>query len=87
MYYDRLVLSARFLRDIVSADFTPQDSRDILQALRVLDGQDDTPVVAVHRLEGDRTGAFAAEVSPTVRVTFEHLDGGQLQMLTCEKLA
>ncbi len=96
MLFERLLLTERFVNDLLNPDLTRDDARDILRALRMLDGQIRMSSLHLHRLEGDREGAWVAVVSPGgvgrlnpphrgVRLTFDELPDGRRRMNTCAK--
>jgi hypothetical protein len=50
-----------------------------------LDVDEKHPSLRVHKLEGDRGGAWSASASSSLRMTFERLPGGRKWLLTCSK--
>lgn len=83
--YTSLDFTATFLETFADKDFTTADRRVILKALRLLDQNEKHPSLRVHKLEGDREGAWSASASDSLRLTFERLKGGRKRMLTCSK--
>ena len=83
--YRTLEFTHTFLITLAAKDFTPADRASILKALMLLDRDDRHPSLRVHKLEGDREGAWSASASRVLRITFERLEGGRKRLLTCSK--
>jgi hypothetical protein len=85
VFFERLILTQRFVNDFLDRALTAEDARDVLRTLRMLDGQIRSSGLHLHRLEGDPDGAWAVTVSPTVRLTFDELPDRRRRMNTCTK--
>lgn len=83
--YRTLDFTETFLETYASRDFSRQDRSQLRQALRRLDDGERHPSLRVHKLEGDRAGAWSASASRELRMTFERLPGGPKRMLTCSR--
>ena len=56
-----------------------------VRALGVLDGNERTPSLRVHELQGDMAGTWSASASDELRMTFLRAAGGRKLMLTCSR--
>jgi plasmid maintenance system killer protein len=83
--YGSLEFTETFLSKLTSRDFTSADRSAILKALRLLDRDEKHPSLRLHKLEGDRAGAWSVSASSSLRITFERLAGGRKRLLTCSK--
>lgn len=83
--FQTLDFTGTFLESFASRDFSTQDRRQILKALRLLDGNEQHPSLRVHALKGDREGSWSASASDALRITFERLPGGRKRLLTCSR--
>ncbi|HEV3309772.1 MAG TPA: hypothetical protein VG815_04565 [Chloroflexota bacterium] len=71
--YLHLDFTETFLLTYTSRDFAPLDRAAILKALRFLDENERHPSLGVHKLEGDRSGAWSASASEPLRLTSSDL--------------
>jgi len=83
--YRTLDFTATFLQTFADKGFSSADRKAFLKGLRLLDENEKHPSLRVHRLEGDREGAWSASASDVLRMTFERLDGGRKRLLTCSR--
>jgi mRNA-degrading endonuclease YafQ of YafQ-DinJ toxin-antitoxin module len=81
--YQTLSFTETFLESFVSKDFTRNERKQLLKALRLLDQNERHPSLRVHELRGDLTGVWSASASQEVRITFERISDGRKCLLTC----
>jgi hypothetical protein len=83
--FQTLDFTDTFLETFASRSFSAQDRRRILNALRLLDDNEQHPSLRVHDLKGDREGSWSASASESLRITFERIPGGRKRLLTCSR--
>ncbi len=83
--YSTLDFTETFLTTFAAKDFSAADRKALIRALGRLDADEKHPSLRVHKLEGDREGAWSASASSSLRMTFERLPGARKRMLTCSK--
>lgn len=83
--YKSLDFTYTFLETFSSRDFSVQDRKRFLKALKLLDQNEQHPSLRVHQLMGDKQGAWSASASEVLRFTFERLEGGRKRLLTCSR--
>ena len=83
--YRAIIITPRFLSDLISDRFSAADRRRFLQALARLDADDRHPSLRVHPLRGDLEGQWSASASDQLRITFVRLEDGRKLMLTCSR--
>ena len=83
--YDSLDFTDTFLEEFASRDFSANERKQILKALRLLDSDERHRSLRVHKLEGDREGSWSASASNVLRVTFERVAAGRKPLLTCSR--
>ena len=83
--YRNLDFTETFLESYASRDFSRQDRARFRSALRLLDDDETHPSLRVHKLQGDRGGAWSASASRELRMTFQRLPGGRKRLLTCSR--
>ncbi len=81
--YQTLSFTETFLETFVSKDFTRNERKQLLKALRLLDENERHPSLRVHELRGDLTGIWSASASKELRITFERISNGRKRLLTC----
>jgi plasmid maintenance system killer protein len=81
--YRSLDFTDTFLETFASRDLKPAERKLLLKALRLLDENKRHPSLRVHKLEGDRQGAWSVSASDVLRMTFARLEDGRKRMLTC----
>jgi hypothetical protein len=83
--YTSLDFTETFLETYASRDFSKADRAQFKKALRLLDQNERHPSLRIHPLHGDQEGAWAADASDVLRMTFERRSGGRKRMLTCSQ--
>jgi mRNA-degrading endonuclease YafQ of YafQ-DinJ toxin-antitoxin module len=83
--YTSLDFTETFLETYASRDFSKADQAQFKKALRLLDQNERHPSLKIHPLHGDQEGAWAADASDVLRMTFERRSGGRKRMLTCSQ--
>ncbi|MHB8648398.1 MAG: hypothetical protein ACYDAR_21665 [Thermomicrobiales bacterium] len=83
--YETLEFTHRFLEQLISKDFTATDRRRLLQALRLLDNNEQHPSLRVHELQGKLKGKWSVSASDELRMTFVRRDGGRKLMESCTR--
>jgi mRNA-degrading endonuclease YafQ of YafQ-DinJ toxin-antitoxin module len=81
--YTNLVFTTAFLESFGAKDFSPNERRRFLQALRLLDTNERHPSMRVHELQGDLAGTWSASASDELRITFQRLPEGKKLLLYC----
>lgn len=83
--YRSLDFTQTFLGSFASKDFSAAEKSAFLKALRLLDDDETHPSLRIHKLQGDRRGAWSASATMKLRLTFERLPDGKKRMLTCSR--
>lgn len=81
--YQTLSFTETFLQTFISKDFTANERKRLLKALRLLEDNERHPSLRVHELRGDLAGVWSASASKELRVTFERVSDGRKRLLTC----
>lgn len=81
--YRTLSFTETFLETFVGKDFTRNERKQLLKALRLLDQNERHPSLRVHELHGDLAGVWSASASKDLRITFERISDGRKCLLTC----
>jgi len=81
--YQTLSFTETFLQTFISKDFTANERKRLLKALRLLEDNERHPSLRVHELRGDLAGVWSASASKELRVTFERVSDGRKRFLTC----
>jgi mRNA-degrading endonuclease YafQ of YafQ-DinJ toxin-antitoxin module len=81
--YRTLFFTETFLETFISKDFTRNERKQLLKALRLLDQNERHPSLRVHELRGDLTDLWSASASKELRITFERISDGRKCLLTC----
>lgn len=83
--YQTIELTHTFLEQLINKDFTATDRRRFLQALRLLDANEQHPSLRVHALQGKLKGKWSVSASDELRMTFVRRDGGRKLMESCTR--
>jgi mRNA-degrading endonuclease YafQ of YafQ-DinJ toxin-antitoxin module len=83
--YQTLELTPTFLADHISNDFTATDRKRFLQALRLLNTNEQHPSLRVHALQGKLKGAWSVSASDELRIPFIRLDDGRKLIQSCSR--
>jgi mRNA-degrading endonuclease YafQ of YafQ-DinJ toxin-antitoxin module len=83
--YETLQFSDDFIESYASREFSASDRRRILNALRLLDTNEQHPSLRVHQLEREMKGWWSASASDELRIVFERLDGGRKRLIECNR--
>ena len=81
--YQTLSFTETFLEPFIGKDFTGNERKRLLKALRLLEENERHPSLRVHELRGDLTGVWSASASKELWVTFERISDGRKRLLTC----
>jgi mRNA-degrading endonuclease YafQ of YafQ-DinJ toxin-antitoxin module len=81
--YQTLSFTETFLDTFSGKDFTRNERKRFLKALRLLDHNERHPSLRVHELRGDLTGVWSASASKELRIAFERISDGRKCLLTC----
>jgi mRNA-degrading endonuclease YafQ of YafQ-DinJ toxin-antitoxin module len=81
--YQTLSFTETFLQTFISKDFTGNERKRLLKALRLLEENERHPSLRVHELRGDLTGVWSASASKELRICFERIPDGRKRLLTC----
>ena len=81
--YQTLSFTETFLETFIGKDFTGNERKRLLKALRLLEENERHPSLRVHELRGDLTGVWSASASKELWVTFERISDGRKRLLTC----
>ena len=76
--YRTLDFTPTFLEDLVGKNFTQQERRRFVRALRPLDEDERHPSLRVHQLQGDLAGVWSVSASDELRMTFVRAAGRKL---------
>ena len=77
-----VVITFDFLADLTR--LSREDQRRVLRAMELLDADERTPSLRVHKLEGARAGQWSASASKGLRIIFERLEEGRKLLLECD---
>lgn len=77
--YRTLVFTTEFTASLLR--LSAADLRRVFKALEQLDANERIPALRVHPLKGQQAGLWTAYASKSLRITFEHLDGGQKRLI------
>jgi len=83
--YQTVEFTPRFLDQLTGKDFTATDRRRFLQALRLLDANEQHPSLRVHELQGKLKGKWSVSASDELRMTFVRRDDGRKLMESCTR--
>ena len=84
--YATLVFTDEFMESLlVSGNFTRNEQRRFLRALRTLDNDERHPSLRVHQMQGDLAGQWSASASDSLRITFRRLPNGRKELLRCSR--
>jgi mRNA-degrading endonuclease RelE of RelBE toxin-antitoxin system len=83
--YRSLQFSERFLASLADRDFSAQERRQFLKALRLLDDNEQHASLRVHPLHGQDEGVWSMSASDVLRITFLRIDGGRKVLLVCSR--
>jgi mRNA-degrading endonuclease YafQ of YafQ-DinJ toxin-antitoxin module len=61
--YQHLDFTDHFLTTLLRKEFSPQEQRLFLKALRLLDENERHPSLRIHELHGDQEGVWSASAS------------------------
>jgi mRNA-degrading endonuclease YafQ of YafQ-DinJ toxin-antitoxin module len=81
--YQTLSFTETFLETFIGKDFTGNERKRLLKALRLLEENERHSSLRVHELRGDLTGVWSASASKELRITFERISDGRKRLLTC----
>ncbi len=82
--FANLVFAETFLERLIdSKTFGTSERRQLLKALRMLDQDETASSLRIHDLQGSLAGIWSASASPSLRMTFQRLEGRRKLMLTC----
>jgi mRNA-degrading endonuclease YafQ of YafQ-DinJ toxin-antitoxin module len=81
--YQTLSFTETFLETFIGKDFTGNERKRLLKALRLLEDNERHPSLRVHELRGDLTGVWSASASKELRICFERIPDGRKRLLTC----
>jgi mRNA-degrading endonuclease YafQ of YafQ-DinJ toxin-antitoxin module len=83
--YRSLQFSERFLTSFTDRDFSAQERRQFLKALRLLDDNEQHPSLWIHPLHGQDEGIWSMSASDALRITFLRIDSGRKVLLVCSR--
>ena len=83
--YRTLDFTDTFLATYAGREFSDKERRLFRKALRLLDEDERHPSLRVHKLQGDRAGAWSAAASDPLRITFERSSSGRKRLLTSSR--
>ena len=79
---ESVIITFDFMTDLTR--LSRDDQRRVLWALVLLDTDERTPSLRVHKLTGERSGQWSAAASRSLRIIFEHLAEGRKLLLECD---
>jgi len=79
---ESVIVSFEFLADLTR--LSREDQRRVLRALELLDANEHTSSLRVHKLKGEKAGQWSASASKSLRIIFERLDERRKLLLACD---
>lgn len=85
MIFRTLEFTDQFLESLLGNEFSRQERRLFLKALRLLDSDERHPSLRVHQFQGELDGVWSASASDALRIMFLRTEAGHKQLLDCSR--